>query len=139
LSACQKASQSSAARRRRKRMGSFFRRHVRRKNTLREARVEAAAKGGQLRRRAKRDSFAEKATAFFGSFTAQAKACAVFILCCRRFFPVSFSVGQGQEENGGNDQGEAHIVHGEKGHVEPEDREHRGSQRFRGAEDAAPG
>ena len=48
-------------------MESFFRRHVRRKNTLREASVEASALGGRLRRRAERDSFGGKGVSLFAS------------------------------------------------------------------------
>ena len=54
-----------AARRRRKKIKSFFRRHVRRKNTLRGASVESSAMGGRPRRGAQRNPFGEKGVSLF--------------------------------------------------------------------------
>ena len=56
-----------AARRRRKKIKSFFRRRVRRKNTLRGASVESSAMGGRPRRKRSETPLAEKASAFFDS------------------------------------------------------------------------
>ena len=61
LQCVEKASQSFAARRRRKKIKSFFRRRVRRKNTLRGASVESSATWGPRRSPAKRVRWGEEA------------------------------------------------------------------------------
>ena len=60
-----RASQSSAARRRRKQVKSFFRRRVRRENTLPGASVKSPAYGGRMRRRAQGGPFGGKGVSLF--------------------------------------------------------------------------
>src|SRR5699024_1960105 len=60
-----KASQSFAPRTARNKIKAFFRRRVRRKNTLRGASVESSATSGRPRRRAQRDPFGGKGASLF--------------------------------------------------------------------------